>query len=399
MLLRKFWIVLLIATFALTVGCRKKTADDLLKEASESFTQGDLMGVMLKCQRIVDMDPNSARSMDARALLARCREESRDFEGARQTLGEIVEKKGLGDVAGQWATNEIVSSFQREGKIADAIKVLEKTQERKDFATNPAFARDMKVRIALLYRDNKEPKKAEAYMRDLIAKTKDENEFMSMTESLVGLFMRDERTTEAMALYDDYLKKYPESTKRGLIIFGKGFLEKQMAEKAKDEATKAALTMQSDKTLLESETILKKQYDAEPLDDAKTRLAVQVSRVYRVMNRNDDAVALLEGDLAKRPENPGRGGIVSELVEVYLSVRNYAAAQALLQKLTTTEKDPKIVQWASQALVQVQREKQAETAQTSDTLTTTDTLNTTGTLTAVDAFTTQGAEAPTEPAQ
>ena len=223
--------LILIAALAVALlgqACRKKTSADHWQDALRAAQRGDTIGVMVKCQKIIDMTPDDPVASEARMLLARCQMKSGDYQAERQTLTEVIERVGLSSPMGQGAYVSRLRSWEREKRPQDAIRQIEETA--KDLEVAPNFARDVQLMLGGLYEANGESDKAKAHFAQLADAADDEAFRLQAKDRQVALHLKVNEFAECIALWEEYLDKHGDTEFRGIVLFSIGFIRNRLAE-------------------------------------------------------------------------------------------------------------------------------------------------------------------------
>jgi tetratricopeptide (TPR) repeat protein len=414
MLLIKRGIIALLALMLLaTVGCRKKGPEEMLTEAREALKHGDTYGAEYKLESIIKSDPQSPAAQDARLLWGNCLAQAREFEEARVKWGEVLQNVPLSEPLAQAAYRNRILSLEEEGKFSEAIAEIGRTTET--LARVPDFAKMTYRKLADLYLENKEPKKAEAQLLqikkvsppgpDAAAATRDLGEFYVRTEQydkavaefqelktaaktdedafdaiskLAGALARAKRFDEAALVYQDRLDKNTTGSLKAVLHWGIGTIRRVAAEDAKDPKAKQDLQETSRKEYETAIDLTQKELESEILADKKVMLASQVGNIYLEMGSDEKAIAFLQGYLDKHPgEAMAMWMLGRRIVEINLVRKNYDEAKKWLRKIAEALPNTREGQWAAnqslgldQMLQQEKMKQQAAgaSAATTDTL-------------------------------
>ncbi len=319
----------------LLAGCGKKTPEALYSDAELAFQRQDLIGAMLKCQKALERaGDNQDVRRKAHSLLVEIQLRNSRPEEARQELETIIEEETLSSEFAQGAYRYKIEILIREEKFNDAIADIEKTSDALKVA--PDFAWDTQLVLGQAYQQTEQTTKGLALFEHLRHRAPDEQRALAATEQLVASFNSKERYTDAIRLYEEYLAKYPNTEFKGRLYFGIGYYYKTIAEKSKNPQEKEATEKKARENFNQSIEFFSKTRDEELLVDKKTQIAFQMVKVYLTMKEYDPALALLdkcaqEYAASKQTPEPTPVMITMQKASVYLEAGQKDKAMQELQ--------------------------------------------------------------------
>jgi tetratricopeptide (TPR) repeat protein len=365
-------LLLAIALGALlltTVGCKKKEPAQVLNDAIESAKRGDVYGATQKCESLIQANPESFESYQARFVLANCLVQSGDMEGARARWNEVFTKVPLQTEVAQNAYMNYLQSYIMEKKYADAIKVIDTTSST--LATAPDFANYMQQYKINLFIENKQPQEAEKLiLTDVEATTSetlrvakknkladfyvqvtkdydkaldilkaqraaatDEKEIQMLVRQITGALGLQKKYDEAIAVFQDRVKNAKSDEDKGASLWGVAMMQRSKADEAKDDKTKEALKQVSNKTYQECIDQTRKSMDAEILNVQKLPHLQRISLLYQDMGDTSKSIETLSSYLeTAKDDKTAWATLGMQIAKIYFSQKDFTNGKLWLKK-------------------------------------------------------------------
>ena len=347
-----------IALLALVlVACSKKTPEEMFQDAQTAAQRGDTIGAILKAQKIVKNYPDNPIAYQARLLMAASHVQNGEMESARNRLQEIIDGAGLKSAVGQQAFRNMVATYNMANDTAGAIAEIEEALPQ--LAEMPRFQREARVMLANFYQASEQPEKAQEILQAMLDKAETERDYLQATEQMVGMAVRQDKPEQALKLYDDFLKKYPDSENKALVLFGVGYFQNRMAEKTEKEDEKKQHEKAAQEALGTSLRLLDKRIDAELTPQRRMGLVDQKAKILMEMGKKDEAVKALIAFVDENPELEQRVIMLRQAVEMLLMQEKLDEAKEVLQRIARDFPNSQMGQQAGQVIAAIEN-KQAQ---------------------------------------
>lgn len=231
-------IVAVIFTAGALTGCKQKTPEERLQEASQLLQQNQAPLAMIRLKDLVTEAPESEAAIDARMMLAQiyAQYQSKDyFERARQETTAVYEKVGLADPRGYNAFMTTTDLWLATENYDQALSHLES-----GVATAPE-ERKIELEMALnglkMAGDDEELRQeGEVFFEDRMLNHETPSVRGQSRELLVQHFSRLGDLEKANQIYDQYMEKFPDETIISQLEIAKALNMKRMEEFDEDVA-------------------------------------------------------------------------------------------------------------------------------------------------------------------
>lgn len=430
---RLLGMALALSLVAGLAGCAQKSPQDLLQAAQTALQNGDTIGAMVKCQKIIERNPKDPAAQQARMLLARIHMKNGSPDEATKILNEIIEMEGgLQSPAAQSAYGVLLSALSPNAKPDDAIADIEKRAQELDAV--PEFAWQVRFFVlAPAYVKKGMPDKALEILATLQASAKDEAGAVKALSTSAVIQVRQEKYDDAVVRFQDYLDTHPDTQYRAQLLLQIGSVYETAARGMKDKDTREAEMKKSEEPREQAATLLRKSFEEEldtrkrietglqlsdvysglsqydkslaMLDtlradsatsasqDLDATLTARESLVYQDQKQKEKAIEVLQKGIEAHAKDTARVILMGALVDLYINAGDYDLAKQSLEKMVTEYPNSKISQQAGAALQQIDQiiqQKAAAGATTATAATAAATTNTAPVL--------PGAENPGAPA-
>jgi TolA-binding protein len=359
------WCVLAVLA-AMPAGCAKKSPKELLDQAKVMMQNRDIYGAEMQFQKIAEQYPESKEAVFARMGLVECYRLTKDYGSAFEQLDALMTILGGPQTAdGYQALMMKIQLFGDERKYGEAIKLVEETSPTLKGAP---LGRRMHLAMVLgrLYlHDNQRPR-AQALALRLLDTVADKPEAHGNALKLIAMTHdQPEDQDKLIGIYQDYLKRFPQSDFRPDVLIATGHLYRTKGQ-----------TDEANRLYDQAETLLKTQLEKALGAEAKSTLLMKLAGMYQFRAEPDKARKVLE-----RIANDYKGGPLAGQALLALASMDHAAglldaAAEKFKHVLAEYPESGLAQQAMQGLQMLQQprptsETQTRVAPTSPTLGTT----------------------------
>ena len=388
---RRLLFAALCLTLAATTSCQKKTPDERIQEIRQDWKDKKVFEAMQKSKEFLKEYPDTEGAFDAMMILASAYSRQNDYEEAHRYLDQIVKKYGAHDERGFQGYLAQLYTTAKEGKTTEAITLAVKSAD--EFTSPPEQRRDLLITAAKLceqsglrekgrkiyqtisnnetdtgtlmfvaqqmmisYTQDKQLAKAGQEFTQLITKfpaldkSPYAEDLRNMMEGLVALLIAEKKYDDAAQTYRDYLKAYPNSDFRPLLMGGIGYL-----------LGKAGHAQEAEKQFAEGIAEVRKKIEGTESANYKGVLTIQLSRMLELKGDSAQAIAVLRAFGEKYTASEVYPSVMSSLVQALAGQKNFDEAIAVAESLKTKFADQPFAQDAEQMISQL-RQAQADLA-------------------------------------
>lgn len=393
---QKTLITLMMLAVLLTLGCQKKTPEDLLQEARDAAASGDTIGVYYKSEDLVQNHPDSPAASEALFLWGNTLVRDGEVDAAREKWQQVLEREPITAAIAQKAYGNRIISLAQQGRFEEAAQELQETSGTLKAA--PQFARDMAMRLPELYiskaqmhRQKKEPAEAQAaiakairHLENLYAASETEGDEFSVIRVLAGVLADQGRYDDAVGYYRRHIEKYEDTELKPTIYWGIGSLLLNQADQIEAEEKKQAVTAKAHTALTSSVLVYEVQMQQEVVPEQQALYLERIAQVHQTMGESQKALDLLLDFLQAHEDNPQiYTRLAFTVAEVYYTLQQYTEAQKWYEKIAETlqpgSQQMEQVQYAIEAMGKMAEQKGMTTEMRDEVTTTTEDAGTTGT--------------------
>ena len=326
------------------LGCASKNPEEILQEAANLYKSRDIEGAEIKYEEFLDRYPDSELAPQAHMGLAVCYFGQQQFERCREELNRTVQAAGgpqtpMGFQAAGLRIETHKAEKNFEAALADGLKTSDSLRNAPDEARQM-----LQMKISELYLANDQEESAMEIFRYWLEDGPSIEKYdRPVLDGMVRIYVKRNELDNAIGVYQDYLKRYPDCSFKGAILFGIGVFGKQMGQEK--EATAAFDA---------SEAEYQHRIERAPGADEKADLLLQLSRLRSVRGDNQGSREALLTVVDNYPLSQFRPHAMMFLTENALADNQFDQALMYLEQITKEYPNERM---AYQAAMQIQQIK------------------------------------------
>lgn len=352
--LRRGICLSLILVLGLGLGaCRRKTPEEMLKEASDLFGNRDILGAEMKYEKILERNSEGELAAYARMGLANCYFADNDFARGREQCDIVL--KMIGTKSPQYINvlDQKIGSFFREKKPEQAITAAIETSATLHGAPEP-LRQEFQLMMAGIYLNNSKEDKTIEICNRAIHDWPDNSQLHLAALNLMTMGPQNRKDfTKAIGIYETFLKEHPKTTILPEIYFGIGFYQKNMNQPDK---AKASFDL--------AEQDVQKQLAAALGAEAKGALLVKLSRIQQGRGNIPAARETLQRVVKEYPKT--ELSIQAQFLQAQMSLEENKPQDAIatLNQIIKDQPDSPAAMNASRGIQQIQAQAMRMTSGT-----------------------------------
>ncbi|MCC6546500.1 tetratricopeptide repeat protein [Candidatus Sumerlaeota bacterium] len=355
---RTFNILMLM--LALTVmgsmtACKKKTAEERLKEAMTLLQEQQLPLAQITLKDIIDQFPDDPATNDARLLLARVyvmqgRRES--IPVAINLLKTVHDKLGFADPRGMEAYQGMVELTAQNDDLPGAIKLAQDAAEQlKDKPQELAYMTSLVQVLQLSSSDEETQKLGIKGMEATMLEDADGGVRGTAREQLAQFHRQKGDFAASNEVYNKYLAKYPDDPIASQLYMAQAINFKQMEDQAK-----------SDEAFAKGEELMKKEIEGELNLNERAGKLNTLATFYGAAGRVDDAEKQYRRIMAEQPATRLALDSQFAIAKLYIQNKMYDKADELLAQMEKENANTPVAQSAQSWRMQLAQQRKEEAA-------------------------------------
>ncbi len=352
--LRKFTVLalslLLLSGVLVTTGCKKKTAEDRLKEAQQLLAERQTPLAVLKIKDLITEFPDDPVVTDARMALAQIylqlgRKEN--IQNAVEQLQAIHDKLGFGDDRGYTAYQGIIDITARTGDLPKALELAkagaEKTKDNQKLHDELMFVAH---NLQLASPDEATQKEGLEGLRTSMLEGADPAARGIARETLAQYLREKKDYLGSNEIYQASLDKYPDEEVNAQLLMAMGVNYKmaEQPDKAGEAFNKGA-------------ELMSKQIEEELNLNNRAQKISTLAVFHETMGDLAKSEELLRRIMAEQPATRTAIDAQFEIVRLYIRHDKLDETKALLEQIRKENSTNQIAQTAQQWLQELEQQR------------------------------------------
>lgn len=302
-------------------GCRKKTAEDRLREVDDLFQKRNLVGAVLKCRDLIRDYPTDPAANEARIRLAAYYFQTGDYDRTHEYLEQVYNQMGLTDGRAVQVFFQDIQIYREQEKAEEGLKKIEWAlgQIPHDSPTTS----ELQMAQADLYLVSDTPEKGEELFRILMMTSGNEMTRHQSREMLAQYYRSKEQWEKTAALYGDFVAAFPETPLRPELEIARALA----LEKAGNPENNARELFKQG-----MDTMVKAAEAALDKEEAAARWET-IGQYYLLAEKPEEGVEIFEKVWKEYPETEVAPRAGLRLTDLLVHLKRYDEAIEILQKI------------------------------------------------------------------
>ncbi len=337
---------IMLAVAVVLSGCGKKTPQDKLAEAQQSFQKGDTLAAIIMLEEIIEKNPDDPVADEAHMMLAQVHFMSDDVETALQHLDSVLERNGLNSPIGMMAFRNKLVVLARKEQFSEGVDFIQETIDDLGTTTGSLYLH-LKFSLADFYSMDEQNQKATDVYKDIVKITDNESALLSAIEGMVAMYEQEENYSEAIRVYRDYLESNPDTAVKNMLIGGIAYYEKKLGN---DEKA-AGLFAQAVEGYMQA-------IDESVSSREKMTSMIQLAKLYSLMDEQEQAIDTYESALEQFPNSEQVPAVLMDMANMYREQKQYDKAVSILNRILKQYPKTQIARSAWRMMGQITQERQ-----------------------------------------